>query len=528
MKTLIIDNFDSFTYNLYQLCHELNGNPEVHRNNKISIENIKKEKYTHIILSPGPGEPGNKRDFGICADVINYFSGKIPLLGVCLGHQGIINEFGGKVIRAPLPVHGKQSQIKINSEHALFKNLPEKISVMRYHSLIGEKSSLPKDLQIIAETKDGLIMAISHKKFPVFGVQFHPESIGTPEGKLILENFLKITNQQQKKSGKKHDVTESTKKLFDDMIDGQYSQNEIADILSKLAQKGESIDEITGAVMSLKNHAINLGFNEKDLMDTCGTGGSGLPRMNVSTTVAFVLAACGVKIAKHGNRAASGRCGSFDLLEGLGINIQLNPEKIKKMMSKLGIVFLYAPAFHPAMKIFMPIRKQLGFRTIFNVIGPLINPANPEYQLLGTNKKATAEKLISVLQKTGSKRAMVVTSENGLDEVTLHGKTYCFELADGEIKKFIFQPEDLGIKSATEFAKISGGDLKKNIEYFHLLLQGKAPESLQNLLLINCAFGLYVRGLSKSIPAGLEMAKATIKSGKAYQKFLDYKEISNE
>lgn len=193
MKTLIIDNYDSFTYNLFQYCAELGGNPEVFKNNELTIQDIKKRKYTHIIISPGPGRPEKKKDFGICGDVIKNFKGKIPILGVCLGHQGIIHLFGGKIIHAPKSMHGKRNLISINNKHPLFKNLPKIIEVMRYHSLIGDSRKIPDELSVIALTKnDKLIMAVAHKSFSLFGVQFHPESIGTPFGKQILKNFLSI------------------------------------------------------------------------------------------------------------------------------------------------------------------------------------------------------------------------------------------------------------------------------------------------------------------------------------------------
>lgn len=191
MKTLILDNFDSFTYNLYQYCAELYGSPEVFRNNEITVEQIKKNNYSHIIISPGPGTPENPDDFGVCAQVIREFT-DTPILGVCLGHQGIIYQLGGKIVRAPYPVHGKQSLITLDRASPLFKGLPKQINVMRYHSLIGAQDTLPKELTVIASTEDDLIMAISHKTRPLYGVQFHPESIGTPQGKQLLKNFLAL------------------------------------------------------------------------------------------------------------------------------------------------------------------------------------------------------------------------------------------------------------------------------------------------------------------------------------------------
>lgn len=201
MKTLILDNYDSFTYNLFQYIAELGGNPEVFYNNKITLHDIEKAKYTHIIISPGPGSPENKKDFGICGEVIQKISGKIPLLGVCLGHQGIIYSLGGRVVRAPEPMHGKTSLIKQQATENrqqrskainIFSGLPEKIQVMRYHSLIGERETLPRELIITAQTDDGIIMAVQHKNYPLYGIQFHPESIETPHGKDILRNFLAV------------------------------------------------------------------------------------------------------------------------------------------------------------------------------------------------------------------------------------------------------------------------------------------------------------------------------------------------
>lgn len=192
MKTLIIDNFDSFTYIICDYISQLGGNPQVFKNNEIPASDIEKNKYTHIIISPGPGTPSRKKDFGVCTEVIKKFYKKIPILGICLGHQGIAHVFGAKIVKAPSPVHGKQSDIILDTADPLFKNLPRKIKAMRYHSLIIKPETLPPNFKITAKTKDNLIMAISHKKIPLFGIQFHPESIGTPQGKKILKNFLQI------------------------------------------------------------------------------------------------------------------------------------------------------------------------------------------------------------------------------------------------------------------------------------------------------------------------------------------------
>lgn len=192
MKTLIIDNYDSFTYNLFQLVGELDGNPRVYRNNQVTLSEIGKGKYSHIIISPGPGDPTDQAYFGICNDVILKFGGIIPLLGVCLGHQGIISAFDGKVVRAGKIRHGKTSEVEHNKKD-LFNGMFSPFVGMRYHSLVGEKSSIPDCLEVTAFSKDDQeIMGIRHKKYPIYGVQFHPESVGTQDGKKIIVNFLSI------------------------------------------------------------------------------------------------------------------------------------------------------------------------------------------------------------------------------------------------------------------------------------------------------------------------------------------------
>lgn len=519
MKTLIIDNFDSFTYNIFQCVAELGGNPVVFRNDAIGLKEIVDGNYSHIILSPGPGSPDNVKDFGICGSVIQELSGALPILGICLGHQGIISFFGGKIERASEPMHGKMSEVSVNPEHVLFKHFSQKIRVMRYHSLIGRRSDLPDCLRIISETDDGIIMGIEHRNFPTYGVQFHPESIGTPDGKQILQNFLNV----------KIVTRLDMEKKFDGMIDNGNSEEEMTDFLVEMAERGETIEEITGAVLSLRKHAgIFESLGSENVMDTCGTGGSGLSRMNISTTAAFVLAAAGVKIAKHGNKASSGRCGSFDLLEELGVNIALSAQQVSKCIEMFGIGFLYAPLFHPAFKIFAPVRKKIQSKTIFNLVGPLVNPASPSCHLLGTTSIEVAEKLIHVMRNLGYKRAMVVVGENGLDEVTAHGKTFCYELKDENVKSFSFSPEEIGLFVPDEKGDVGVGSKEQNADIFLELLQGVAPVSMQNLLEVNCAFGLYVAGKVETLQEGLVLTRRIISSKRALDLFKEYRRFSNQ
>ncbi len=497
LKTLIIDNFDSFTYNLVQLCAELGGNPEVRRNKAITLKEIEAGNYTHIILSPGPGTPENPEDFGVCAEVIQSGSCLVPVLGVCLGHQGIIAGLGGKILRAPVPMHGKSSRIRVDSTHPLFSGLGEELEVMRYHSLIGERASLPEDLDVIAETEDGLVMAVSSKTRPLYGVQFHPESVGTPDGRKILENFLNVNTEQ---------------------------------LLRNMAQRGESAEELSLFLKEFKSKSVPFPIEaeeSKEVMDICGTGGSGLARMNLSTTVAFVLAAGGVKVAKHGNKAGSGRCGSFDLLEALGVRTELSPPTLRRSLEQFDLVFLFAPAFHPSMKQFAEIRKKIAHRTIFNLLGPLLNPANPGFQLIGTTDAKTAETLMAVLQKSTEKTAMVLHNESGLDEAIVHGPTQILELKDGQISRWVLDPKSLGLghPQAPEIDWKKASPVDTNVQLFDDLLHKKTPGPLMDQLLLNAALAFKLRGRVASLEDGVTLARNLIQSGAAFQTFLNHQSL---
>ena len=191
MNVLLIDNYDSFTHNLAQLVGMCGGSVDTHRNNRISIEDIQANRPSHIILSPGPGHPKNPRDFGVCTEIIQQLGPHIPILGVCLGHQGIVHVLGGEIVRAPAIVHGKTSQIRHNGD-GIFAQMPPEFEAMRYHSWIAKRSSIPRSLTVTAETDDGLVMGVQHQDWPLSGVQFHPESIGTPTGETLIRNFLLI------------------------------------------------------------------------------------------------------------------------------------------------------------------------------------------------------------------------------------------------------------------------------------------------------------------------------------------------
>jgi anthranilate phosphoribosyltransferase len=311
------------------------------------------------------------------------------------------------------------------------------------------------------------------------------------------------------------------RQMMIDAKDGAMSDTIKAAILTALAMKGETIKEITGFAKTMRQFSVKIPVRNP-LLDTCGTGGSGLSRLNVSTAAAFILAAAGVKVAKHGNRAAGGRCGSFDLLEGLGAKIELGPAEVAETIKQTNLGFIFAPLYHPAMKNVSPVRRELGIRTVFNILGPLTNPARPQYQILGVSDSKLGPMMIEILRQLGSKRAMVVCGGDGLDEITLTGPTQVWELfVNGHIKKYAIKPEDFGLKRV-QFDAIKGGDTQFNIKIIREVLNGKLADARSDLIVLNAATGLYIFGKIKSIKEGIMIALQLIKTGQVKAKLNEY------
>ena len=359
---VMIDNYDSFTYNVYQAMASLYNNIKVYRNDEITIDGIEKMNPEALVISPGPSYP---KDAGISVEAIKHFAGKLPILGICLGHQSIGEAFGGKVVRAEKPMHGKASLIRLDNTCPIFEGLPEKISCARYHSLIIERSSLPDCLKITAETDNGEIMAVAHKEYPIYGVQFHPESIlAEMDKRTSLKKYIAMAVDRK-------DLTEDEAYSAMNIIMGDAATPaQTAAFLVAMRMKGETIDEITGFAKGMRSKASVIeGF--RSAIDIVGTGGDMAGTFNISTTSSFVIAAAGIPVAKHGNRAASSKSGAADCLDALGVNIKTSPEKAAKCLETTGIAFLFAQVFHGAMRFVAPVRKEIGCRTFFNILGPL-------------------------------------------------------------------------------------------------------------------------------------------------------------
>jgi anthranilate phosphoribosyltransferase len=314
--------------------------------------------------------------------------------------------------------------------------------------------------------------------------------------------------------------------VMEEIMTGKADTGQIVSFLTALNKKGETVEEITAAVSVMRRHVTRIHIDKEPLLDTCGTGGDRKGTFNVSTVVAFVASGCGITVAKHGNRSVSSSCGSADILEALGININMAAKMIERCLNDIGIAFLFAPNLHPAMKYAMPARKQIGTRTIFNILGPLTNPAGATHQLVGVYDRHWTNILATVLGKLGTIHALVVHSEDGLDEITTTAKTYISEEYKGKLNSYEINPEDLGFKKV-KLEDLKGGAVTDNVKIALDVLKGK-PGPHRDIVLLNAAAAIYVADKAKSIKDGIELAAESIDKGRALKKLELLKERSNE
>ena len=303
---------------------------------------------------------------------------------------------------------------------------------------------------------------------------------------------------------------------FDQIMQGKATPVQIAAFLTALRIKGESVDEITGAAQSMRQHAVYIDPGGRDVVDTCGTGGDSRNTFNISTTAAFIAAGAGVIVAKHGNRAVTSGCGSADLLQELGVNIDVDPEVIEESIQEVGIGFLFAQKLHPAMKHAAPIRAELKIRTIFNILGPLTNPAGARRQLIGVFAPQLTELMARVLLELGAQRALVVHGHDGLDEISSISPTRISELCDGTVRTYDFDPETL-LDHAACHDDLAGDDPVHNATITAAILDGrKGP--CRDIACLNAAAAIMIGGKADSISEGLRLANEAIDSGKAAAK----------
>lgn len=340
------------------------------------------------------------------------------------------------------------------------------------------------------------------------------------EKKMIKEAIEKIV--------RKEDLTyDEAYAVMNEIMSGETSATQNAAFLAALSTKSakaETTDEITGCAAAMRDHSTKVETN-LDIVEIVGTGGDKANSFNISTTAAIVCAAAGLKVAKHGNRAASSKSGTADCLEALGVNIDQSPEKCIELLEKVGMCFFFAQKYHSSMKYVGQIRKELGFRTVFNILGPLTNPASPKYQLLGVYDEYLVEPLAQVLMNLGVKRGMVVYGQDKLDEISLSAPTKVCEFKDGWYKTYIIKPEDFGMERCTK-DDLKGGTPEENAQITTDILKG-AKGHKTNAVLLNAGAAIYISEKSESLKEGIEMAKETIESGKAYETLKQLTKVSN-
>jgi len=513
----LIDNYDSFTFNIFQYLKEITDEEiEVFRNDKITLSDLVNKQPSRIILSPGPGRP---EDAGISLDVVKHFLGKTPILGICLGHQTIVQALGGKICSAARIVHGK-IEIMEHDGKGLFRNMPAEAPFTRYHSLAAEEKSLPECLNITSRSPDGEIMGVRHKSQILEGVQFHPESIGSENGKILLKNFLKYKREPLNKSGllKKllagQDLDEKEAEDFmDELTEGNLSDAFIAAILTALNGKGIKSHEVAGCARVLQRKKVPVRIPGKKI-DTCGTGGDGKGTFNISSFSALIAASMGIPVAKHGNRAVSSKSGSADFYRSLNIPVETTPENAAKMIRDTGFSFLFAPLFHGAMRHAAPVRKELGIKTIMNLIGPLSNPAEAECQLIGVYDPDLCPVMARAARLLGVQRVMTVHSQDGLDEISPAAPTRVFFIdQDGIETDRVFDPLSLGIKDI-KTSDLNGGNAEENGKMAVAILKGQGNQACIEACCLNAGAASFVFGKSESIEEGYRAAKSALKDGK--------------
>lgn len=318
---------------------------------------------------------------------------------------------------------------------------------------------------------------------------------------------------------------EEAASAMNEIMNGESTPSQIASFITALRMRGETVDEITGCARVMREKVTRIKTNTDLLVDTCGTGGDNAHTFNISTISALVAAGAGLSIAKHGNRAVSSQSGSADVLKALGVNIEADADRVSRCIDEIGIGFLFAPLLHPAMKYAIGPRREIGIRTIFNILGPLTNPAGAQVQVLGVYNSKLTELIANVLKNLGSQHVFVVHGDDGLDEITITGKTYVTELKNNQLQSYTIEPEDFGISRADKVSLI-GGSAEENAKIALDILRGeKGPK--RDIVLLNAAAAIVAGGKVDNVKEGIKLAEESIDSGKAMQKLDLLRKLSN-
>ena len=527
---LVIDNYDSFTCNVVQILKTVTDKEIcLVRNDEYSVEELAQKNPEFLIVSPGPGKPS---EAGVSEEAIRYFAGKIPILGICLGHQAICEAFGGKIVQAKYIRHGIVEDIKLDGR-GLFRSIGKSAKFTRYHSLVAEEASLPADFEVTARAKDGDIMGVRHKTLPIEGIQFHPESIASEKGAALLSAFINYRRDNIVVADclnqliAKKDLTEDEAAFFmENVTDGSMDERAMAAILVAMSSKGIAVSEMIGCARALLKKKRELPIEKAGLAEIVGTGGDGKGSFNISSLSALIVASCGVKMAKHGNRAVSSKSGAADFFEALGINIMAAPEKTAALIKKTGFGFLMAPVYHSAMRFAAPVRKALGVKTIFNILGPLLNPAGAEYELLGVYSQELLKDYARAAKALGAKRVMVICSDDGYDEISPCAKTHAYLIDEHEKEtQFVIDPTAFVLDDVDE-NELYGGNGSDNAQLAMEVMQGKGRKTIRVAVGLNAGALLYLCGKAPSLEAGYSMALEALDSGKTLAKLTEIQKES--
>ena len=344
---------------------------------------------------------------------------------------------------------------------------------------------------------------------------------------MAIEQIITMHQALNKLIGGAGLTREEARCVMSVIMNGEATSSQIGAVATALRMKGESKEEITGFAEVMRSHSSHVTTSQKGLLDTCGTGGSGIHKFNISTASSIIAAAAGIRVAKHGNRAMSGKSGSADVLEALGVDINLSPEQAADCLDSIGICFMFAQLYHPSLKHAAGPRKELGVRTIFNMLGPLTNPAGADRQLLGLYDRSRTETIASVLQELGLARALVVSSHDGLDEISISAPTQISELKDGKVFTYDLEPEQIGIRRY-DIEAVIGGDAETNARLIREVFAGHRTDAYREIVLANAGACIYVGGKTDSLQAGVRLAADVIDSGKAIEKLQELIERTGE
>ncbi len=533
-NVLVIDNYDSFTFNLVNYLKRAGADSVwVVRNDEINVDAIASRSITHIVISPGPGTP---EDTGIAMDVIRTFSGKIPILGVCLGLQVIVQAFGGRIVRASRIMHGKVDTI-LHDGKRLYRTFTAPLSATRYHSLCAEPSTLPACLELTARSADGHVMGVRHVEHATEGVQFHPESIGTPEGMSLIRNFLAYESEHYSikeclgmLSRKEPLGSRRAAFVAREISNRVLKDTQVAALIMGITSLGIGEDELLGFARMFLSKAQCIVLDSqiaRRTIDIVGTGGDALKTCNISTLASITLGALisglGYKVAKHGNRAVSSSSGASDLLSELGYPLHASTSTVQGFLEEHGFAFLFAPLYHSAFKHVAQVRKGIGVFTIMNFLGPLLNPVNVGIQLLGVSQQNMCEPMLKSALRLGRERVWVVRGQDGMDEVSVCAPTELYAVSqDGQaqVTRHTLKASDMGL-ALHKIEDLAVRDAQHSAELAKACLQGKACDAVMDAVAANAgvAHALAISYSVEAIPESIEKVRSFLYSGKVWSYF---------